>query len=42
MAVPATPCVVAQLLALCKGRMESMFNHGTGWIRLNLLFLHVD
>ena len=26
--------VVTQLLALRKGRMEQMINHGTGWIRL--------
>jgi GTP-binding protein len=27
--------VVTQLLALRKGRMESMVNHGTGWVRLD-------
>jgi GTP-binding protein len=26
--------VVSQLLALRKGRMEQMINHGTGWVRL--------
>src|SRR5204863_7840195 len=26
--------VVSQLLALRKGRMEQMVNHGTGWVRL--------
>jgi GTP-binding protein len=25
--------VVTQLMALRKGRMEQMVNHGTGWIR---------
>ncbi len=29
--------VVTQLLALRKGRMEQMVNHGTGWIRLEYL-----
>jgi GTP-binding protein TypA/BipA len=29
--------VVNQLLALRKGRMEDMVNHGTGWIRLDYL-----
>jgi GTP-binding protein TypA/BipA len=29
--------VVNQLLALRKGRMENMVNHGTGWIRLDYL-----
>ena len=29
--------VVSQLLALRKGRMEQMVNHGTGWIRLDFL-----
>src|SRR2546421_2998875 len=26
--------VIAQLLALRKGRMEQMVNHGTGWVRM--------
>ena len=29
--------VVTQLLALRKGRMENMVNHGTGWIRMEYL-----
>ena len=29
--------VVSQMLALRKGRMESMSNHGTGWVRLDYL-----
>ncbi|MGV1003559.1 MAG: translational GTPase TypA [Candidatus Nanopelagicales bacterium] len=29
--------VISQLLALRKGRMEQMVNHGTGWIRLEYL-----
>ena len=29
--------VVSQLLALRKGRMEHMVNHGTGWIRLEYI-----
>jgi GTP-binding protein TypA/BipA len=29
--------VVSQLLALRKGRMENMVNHGTGWVRLDYL-----
>jgi GTP-binding protein len=29
--------VIAQLLALRKGRMENMVNHGTGWIRMEHL-----
>jgi GTP-binding protein len=29
--------VVTQLLALRKGRMEHMVNHGTGWVRLEYL-----
>jgi GTP-binding protein TypA/BipA len=29
--------VVTQLLALRKGRMEEMVNHGTGWVRLEYL-----
>ena len=29
--------VITQLLALRKGRMEHMVNHGTGWIRLDYL-----
>jgi GTP-binding protein len=29
--------VITQLLALRKGRMEHMVNHGTGWIRLEYL-----
>ncbi|MFM8237725.1 MAG: translational GTPase TypA [Actinomycetota bacterium] len=29
--------VVSQLLALRKGRMEQMINHGTGWVRLDFL-----
>ncbi|MGO9903701.1 MAG: translational GTPase TypA [Solirubrobacteraceae bacterium] len=29
--------VVTQLLALRKGRMEQMINHGTGWVRLEYL-----
>jgi GTP-binding protein len=29
--------VVTQLLALRKGRMENMVNHGTGWVRLEFL-----
>ena len=29
--------VVTQLLALRKGRMENMVNHGTGWVRLDFL-----
>ncbi len=29
--------VVTQMLALRKGRMEQMVNHGTGWVRLEFL-----
>ena len=29
--------VVTQMLALRKGRMENMVNHGTGWVRLEFL-----
>ncbi len=29
--------VVTQLLALRKGRMEQMLNHGTGWVRMSYL-----
>jgi GTP-binding protein len=29
--------VVSQLLALRKGRMEHMVNHGTGWVRMDYL-----
>src|SRR5262245_18388333 len=29
--------VLTQLLALRKGRMEQMVNHGTGWVRLEYL-----
>ena len=29
--------VVTQLLALRRGRMEDMVNHGTGWVRLEYL-----
>ena len=29
--------VVTQLLALRKGRMEQIVNHGTGWVRLDYL-----
>jgi len=29
--------VVTQMLALRKGKMESMVNHGTGWVRLEFL-----
>ncbi|HET8968187.1 MAG TPA: translational GTPase TypA, partial [Gaiellaceae bacterium] len=29
--------VVTQLLALRKGRMEQIINHGTGWVRLEFL-----
>ncbi len=29
--------VITQLLAIRKGRMESMTNHGTGWIRMEFL-----
>ena len=29
--------VVTQMLALRKGRMENMVNHGTGWVRLDYL-----
>src|SRR5690606_7882089 len=29
--------VVTQLLALRKGRLEQMVNHGTGWVRLEHL-----
>jgi GTP-binding protein len=29
--------VITQLLAIRKGRMESMSNHGTGWIRMEFL-----
>jgi GTP-binding protein len=29
--------VLTQLLALRKGRMEQMINHGTGWVRLEYL-----
>jgi GTP-binding protein len=29
--------VVTQLLALRKGRLENMVNHGTGWVRLDFL-----
>ncbi len=27
--------VITQLLALRKGRMEQMINHGTGWVRID-------
>ena len=29
--------MLTQLLALRKGRMEQMVNHGTGWVRLEYL-----
>ena len=29
--------VITQLLALRKGRMEQIVNHGTGWVRLEYL-----
>ncbi len=29
--------VITQMLALRKGRMENMVNHGTGWVRLEFL-----
>ena len=29
--------VVTQLLALRKGRLEQMVNHGTGWVRMDYL-----
>ena len=29
--------MVTQLLAVRKGRMEQMINHGTGWVRLEYL-----
>src|SRR3546814_11030800 len=29
--------VVTQLLALRKGRMEQIINHGTGWVRMEYL-----
>src|SRR5215203_7538969 len=29
--------VITQLLALRKGRMEQMINHGTGWVRMDYL-----
>ena len=29
--------VVTQLIALRKGRMEQMVNHGTGWVRMEYL-----
>jgi len=29
--------VVTQLLAMLKGRMEQMVNHGTGWVRMEYL-----
>ncbi len=29
--------VITQLLALRKGRMEQMVNHGTGWVRMEYL-----
>ena len=29
--------VLTQLLALRKGRMEQIVNHGTGWVRLDYL-----
>ncbi|MEA2169941.1 MAG: GTP-binding protein, partial [Solirubrobacteraceae bacterium] len=29
--------VITQLLALRKGRMEAMVNHGTGWVRMDYL-----
>src|SRR5688500_20168363 len=29
--------VITQLLALRKGRMEHMVNHGTGWVRMEYL-----
>ena len=29
--------MVTQMLALRKGRMENMVNHGTGWVRLEFL-----
>ena len=29
--------MITQLLALRKGRMEQMVNHGTGWVRMEYL-----
>ena len=29
--------VITQLLALRKGRMEQMINHGTGWVRMEYI-----
>ena len=29
--------VVTQMLALRRGRMEGMVNHGTGWVRIDFL-----
>ena len=29
--------VITQMLALRKGRMEQMINHGTGWVRMDYL-----
>ena len=29
--------VVTQLMAACKGRMETMANHGAGWVRMEFL-----
>ena len=29
--------VITQLMALRKGRMEQMINHGTGWVRMEYL-----
>ena len=31
---------VTQLLAIRKGRMEQIVNHGTGWVRLEFLVPH--
>ena len=33
--------VVTQLLALRKGRLEQMVNHGTGWVRMDLSLIHI-
>jgi GTP-binding protein len=30
-------CVITQLLALRKGQLEQMVNHGTGWVRMEYL-----
>ena len=32
--------VVTQMMALRRGRMEGMVNHGTGWVRIEFLRAH--